>query len=532
MTFKKIILFILLATCVSANPYLEYESDNLKFDLSTFGIQDFVNIVDNQLSLTIDSKTLIVNLASFSDVILDVSVEQNSPKITLTSNEKTITIKQIKKGETYVYYNKPSQEIIESDIALVYIVEHYSPDKEVADPTREKGIKRLTAVVKDALVEIDNGIIVRTDGLKVNTKSFLEAENFEDKEIDFIGENKLTQIFGQLKTIVINIFNKFKFDKNYDRGFTATEKPISPDLDFGTEFVDVIEDENCDKLGLVYVPGFGYDYLASEFKYTLGIAYSRNDDFALALDDMTEFVNKANQLGLTPIVRILGNIGSINQACKDSFGIDACENEGDTLCNGANIINCNNVMDECNVWQATEETCTLNQEVSNCDGNYCFGGYAYNEIIESSKVADFINKLDQNTDLAYVQIWDNPDNKFTPLEYEEYVTDIKNNIESDVKLISGSISNIEFANSNFDFVATTNLNIETNKQLFFETSSQNKEDLSKLKENSNIKGILISTANYWNKYEKNYWIDDESWIDEESKELKQFAKDVSGDVCK
>ncbi len=550
MTFKlkHLVLFVLLINTVVAvdNPFIDLENELIKFDSSTYVYPSFAEVKDYQLHLTLNSKTLLLDLDSITEnVFVEIFVEDNSPKISITSNEKTTSIKQIKEEETLVYYGKPSQTVIESNTKLVYIVEHYSPDKEVTDSSRKQGVKRLTAVVKDAVVEIDNGIIVRTDGLKVHTKSFLEAETLEDKEIDFIGNNKLTEIFGYLKSLVVRVVNKFRYGGLFDRGFAVEDDFEAPDLDFGTEFVDVVDgkQEGCNKFGFVFVPGFGYDYLSEVNKltknkgYAVGIAYSRNDNFASALEDMTEFIQKAKEDGLTPVIRIMGNVGSISQACREDFGIDACENEGDTMCNGAYIINCNNVMEKCNVWQAVQTTCSGNQEVSNCNNNnYCFGDYAYNEIINSDYVATFIKKLDQKTDFEYVQVWDQVDNYFTVEQYVDYVKEIKNSIEPDIKLISGSVSDEELFNeltdldNTLDFF-TISTNIETDKQVFFETSSQDSSYLKGLLEDQNIKGIFLSVANYWNKYEKNYWTTDDNWIDSSTKELKVFAIGVSDEVC-
>ena len=78
---------------------------------------------------------------------------------------------------------------------------------------------------------------------------------------------------------------------------------------------------------------------------------------------------------------------------------------------------------------------------------------------------------------------------------------------------------------------TISTNIETDKQVFFETSSQDSSYLKGLLEDQNIKGIFLSVANYWNKYEKNYWTTDDNWIDSSTKELKVFAIGVSDEVC-
>ena len=77
-------------------------------------------------------------------------------------------------------------------------------------------------------------------------------------------------------------------------------------------YVDVFP-ENCSKLGFVYMPGHGYDYVKETIQFTdyegwaLGMAYSRNDNYKFALEDMTIFVEEATKQKLTPVIRILGN---------------------------------------------------------------------------------------------------------------------------------------------------------------------------------------------------------------------------------
>jgi len=153
-------------------------------------------------------------------------------------------------------------------------------------------------------------------------------------------------------------------------------------------YVDVFP-ENCSKLGFVYMPGYGYDFLKETIQFTdyegwaLGIAYSRNDNFEFALQDMTIFIEEASKQKLTPIIRILGNN-----------------------------------------WQQ--------------------------EVMPVDTVVNFINNLSKatNNHITYIQIWDKPniifgDNKAfeNPKDYADYIVNIKNKLNnSDIKIISGSLS--------------------------------------------------------------------------------------------
>ncbi len=322
--------------------------------------------------------------------------------------------------------------------------------------------------------------------------------------------------------------------------------------------------EGCEKLGMLFVPGFGYDYIGALSKFTkskayaFGIAYSRNDDFGMALQDMADFIEQADKSGLTPVVRIMGNIGSINKECRDYFGINACNDEGSTMCNGKKIINCNKVWEGCNVWQAVDYSCSGNEKVSNCNkGNYCFGKYAYNEIPSSQEVAMFINKLGQKSSLKFVQIWDRPEEKFLPKEYADYLNEIKNRIDPEIKLITGVISDEVFfkefseLSNKADYYALSDsflsnelkLNLDTinkaglKKKIFFEAGlgygspDQIKPMLSNLISMPETAGIIIGPANYWNRFEKEKFYEEMPLIDEKTKQIGPFLADISESLC-
>jgi len=564
MTFKKLLLlFIVLIPLAYAQETINFEGNS----------NDYTNIINDNLILNYESYILNLNLPSIPDTIeTTILIENNKPMIKFESNEGVITIKQIARQKTVVFYNKPKQDVIETENSLVYVVEHYSPDVSGDDPKRENGVKRLTVIVKNAEVEIDNGIKIRTDGLKISAKSFMEAESLQDKEIDYIDQEKVTEIFTHTDALVIRNYDSFEWNGLFDRGFKLFIEYIEPFIEviINEEYIE-IEPKTCSKFGFVFIPGFGYDYITevNEFTnnkgYALGIAYSRNDNFEFALKDMILFINRSKDAGITPIVTILGNVGNINQACRDSFGIDACDNEDDTLCNGANVINCNNVMKNCNVWQAVDRKCVLGDKPSNCDnGNYCFGDYAYNEPMPVNDVVEFIEKL-KVEGVEYIQIWDSPDEYYftNPHDYEKYVIEIKNTLnDPDIKLISASIFSevyfdslsLEFWKS-MDYLGSTAYNnhysvtlVEHLKDITgkdyevfitkvgYSNPSTRKQDLINMLRGMNnderVKSANIFIANYWNKDETNWFTSKENnWIDSSTRKLKPFALDISEEIC-
>ncbi|MBT7439974.1 hypothetical protein HN789_01910 [archaeon] len=455
---------------------------------------------------------------------------------------KNITISQLVEENVKVYNGKPSPEVLENNEKLIYILQHYSPDKELTDETRKNGQKRLTAVVKDTNVEIQNGFIIRTEEKKINTKSLLQAEKFGNREIDILS-SRVAQIFSTIREIVFRI-SDFKLSEDYDRGFyTGMATEFIPE--FSEEsFVEVVPNVECNKFGFVYYPDTNYNYIDQTLEltknngYALGIAYSKYDQFQDSLNNMKIFVNEANKHNITPIVRILG----VN-------------------------------------W--------------------------FTEIANADEVVNFIKDLKQETNgkLEYVQIWDKPnivygDNDYFlyPQAYADYVIEIKQKLnDPDIKFISASLSigptelvegrqrnsSMEYLNTllkvsefwdNIDYWASSayNKDITQNNncrfddgtsmieaenlclssiyayekeidRIYEETGSQVEvfltdvgfsleQDVSKfdfllnhIKEDPSIKGATVFLANGWSLFEET------SWINPETKKIIELNSQL--DVC-
>jgi hypothetical protein len=181
--------------------------------------------------LDFEGKILSIDKASLSEK--DVKITDDGVFI------EAIHIRQVSEGNTKVYYGSPNEEILKSNASLVYVVEHYYPDLEINDPKRTEGWKRLTTVIKDAQVEVKNGIILRTDGLKVDKNSFFE--NSDDREIDVIKEDRLFEIYTQAKDIIIRTFRSFKLNQLLDRGYTGVGENLDLETVETEGYYDVLE---------------------------------------------------------------------------------------------------------------------------------------------------------------------------------------------------------------------------------------------------------------------------------------------------
>jgi hypothetical protein len=541
-------LVFVLTSFVSANPYQEIESElsnyfEIEFDTNTYGLINFASLNGDELTLNLNNKSMIINTRSFwyEEVNLNVNVENSSILINIKNNDGNILIKQIKDEVLYIYYNKPPLTLIEDNIPVVYVVEHYVPDKKISDSSRIKGTKRLTTVVSNAIVEVDNGLKVRTDGLKIGTRSFFETSNFEGHQIDFIKKNTLTELFGEVKSLVARFFEEFEIREEYDRGYTSNNENVK---DISAEFVSPEISGVCDRLGFVYFPGYDYEFIdqtnnfTTNKGYTLGVAYSKYDDYEEALIDMDRFLKFSTYYNLTPIVRVAGQ-------------------------------------------------------------NW------YTQVMDKQNVIDFIKDLkEKNNDLELVQIWDKPnmvyeDNNYfqDPINYANYVYEIRQGLnETDVKIISASLSlgpyeqtgdNIKLdsityfdkliTNQNFlnsiDFWASssyeindtkinciTGQNIYSGEELCVDSVNAYKWELEQIKNKTgryyeviltdvgyptstftninktvelletinqdlNVKAALLFLGNGWDVFT------DSTWINPQTMKLNSFAKTVSKDVC-
>ena len=541
-------LVFMLTSFVSANPYQEIESElsnyfEIEFDTNTYELVNFASLNEDELDLNFNNKSMIINTRSFwyEEVNLNINVENSSILINIKNNDRDILIKQIKDEVLYIYYNKPPLTLIEDNIPVVYVVEHYVPDRKISDISRTKGTKRLTTVVSNAIVEVDNGLKVRTDGLKIGTRSFFETSNFENHQIDFIKKDTLTELFGEVKSLVARFFKEFEINEEYDRGYTTNEENAK---DISAEFVSPEINGNCDRLGFVYFPGYDYEFMDQTNNFTdnkgyvLGVAYSKHDDYEEALDDMDRFLKFSTYYNLTPIVRVAGQ-------------------------------------------------------------NW------YTQVMDKRIVIDFIKDLkEKNNDLELVQIWDKPnmvyeDNNYfqNPINYANYVYEIRQGLnETDVKIISASLSlgpfkqtgdnirldsktyfnelityqnflnSIEYwASSSYEINSTrinciTGQNIYSGEELCVDSVDAYKWELDQIKNKTgryyeviltdvgyptstftnmnktvelletinhdlNVKAALLFLGNGWDVFA------DSTWINPQTMKLNSFAKTVSKEVC-
>ncbi len=196
------------------------------------------NVLETPESYIFDlnGKVLVLDKASMSD--LNVKITDEGIEI------EGIKIRQLENNTAYVYYGKPEEKILKSDISLVYIVDHYFPDLEITNPKRLEGFKRTAVIVKNAKVEIQNGLVLDTDGLKIKKDSFFGST--EDKEIDIIKGTKLFEIYVQAKELIIRAFDSFEFSSDLDRGYSGKGENIEPEIIETEKYYDVIEGEKIE----------------------------------------------------------------------------------------------------------------------------------------------------------------------------------------------------------------------------------------------------------------------------------------------
>lgn len=186
--------------------------------------------------LDLNGKVLSLDKASTSN--LNIKITDEGVEI------EEIKIRQLENNTVYVYFGKPEEKILKSDIPLVYIVDHYFPDLEITDPKRIEGFKRTAVIVKNAKVEIQNGLVLDTDNLKIKKDSFFGSA--EDKEIDIIKGARLFEIYVQAKELIIRAFDSFDFDSDLDRGYGGKGENIEPELIETENYYDVIEGEKIE----------------------------------------------------------------------------------------------------------------------------------------------------------------------------------------------------------------------------------------------------------------------------------------------
>ncbi|MCM2325429.1 MAG: hypothetical protein NDI94_03115 [Candidatus Woesearchaeota archaeon] len=499
---------------------------------------------------------LIMLLSTNAKILLDEStMEREILELEDGIMIDEIVIRELDTTDVTVYFGTPPIEVLGSGSPIVYITEHYEPDVALNDANRMNGQKRLDVVIKNAKVLVENGIIVRTDRLSIHRDTFLSEH--PGKQVDHLSD-KGVEMFWGINGLIIRGFD-FSLDSGFDRGFHNSGKTIEFETKENEEFFDVIDGEKaeyCKKIGFIFVPGFGYDSL--EFfnaEYATGIAYSRNDNYESASADMEKFAEKSRSKGIIPIVKLLGNIGGIDQACIDSNGIDACSDEGNAVCSGITVLNCKKTSKSCNLWYDTGILCEGNQKVDNCDTGYCFGSYAYNEKPSSDEAINFITRLKEDSVVNFIQVYDDIEKYYTPGEYAGLISTIKSRV-SDIKIISASMDD-QFLESmldypdfweNIDYFSADVENYESQLQKIrsrtkkdikmFVNIGKNDEkmdalklvtDIRKADGDDNVIGIQIATANYWNRYES-YITTENVWMNETG--MKENFKEVLNDACR
>ncbi len=406
MNYKIALIFVLCLPLIYAQTEVESQVNLpfvVYFDDSVLD-QGKIKYESNNLFFTVNSKTLILNLDSFNYskyIMNEISetykpteilllITENNPQIIFkTSSNDILSIKQIEKGETKVYYGLP-ENLPEKKEPLLFIVEHYDPDKKMDDISRQDGTPRFNVVIKNnPKTEIDSsGLNIRTDGLKINRDSFLDPGLFESREVDEIGENSITEIFGYLKSLIIRISTRFDFDDEYDRGFKVEGETELPALylDLSQQYVDITP-ESCSKFGFYFEDKIDLNYINETNAFTkkawilLSVYPENNSDYLYSL---SEFIGNSIESDITPILKIIG-------------------------------------------YNSTSET---------------------EEVVSIEKTGEFIKQIRNitNNKIKYFQILDKPNvgfEKREPIEpeiYAEYVVNISKMFkETDVKIISATI---------------------------------------------------------------------------------------------
>jgi hypothetical protein len=348
----------------------------------------FASMDSNNLVASIGDRSLKVDVKSMEGLPFNISEEDGKPAITISFEDELVKVVQLGEETTLIRFGMPPQGYLDSDQPLVYLVYHYYPDIEIGNPQREEGERRLTAVVKDAKVEVHNsGMVARTDRLRINTRSILEAESFSGREIDIIHGEKGFELFSRLKEFIVNAFD-IKLDNMFDRGFSTA--PVSVEsFTLGENAQDILPGlyrEGCSKFGFAFssIPDADLG-IVPQFTKTTGFALIEVSSIGGSLDNglvkAADFIRKAEGNNITPVIRILG-----------------------------------------------EETRT--------------------HIVDADSVASFINALDSMAEEEFiVQIWDMPNVYFDedgafryPQSYADYVIEISKKVLPDVKIIAGSLA--------------------------------------------------------------------------------------------
>ncbi len=324
---KKCMIFVLaimIIANVSAQTKIEDQVNyffaqnkiDMVMKLNNVSYENFSRLQDNFLIIEKDRKVLSLDLNSFKENKEDIAEFssiyrpnmiaidlKNLPEISFSNQNEIIKIMQADDGATKVFFGKKADQ--NESFPSVFIVEHYIPDTIVSDNYRLNGTPRLTAIFRNSpKVEIiNNGLYFNPNTFGISARSFFSSD-LEKSQFDIMSEDNVKELVGFSDSILIST-SFLSFDYFFDRGYKTESWDYSKEEIRGFD----VFPEQCSKLGFVFLPGYGYDFIGtSTFTknngWILGIAYSEENKFETSLDDMKIFVQKSYENNLTPIVRV------------------------------------------------------------------------------------------------------------------------------------------------------------------------------------------------------------------------------------
>ncbi len=433
---------------------------------------------------------------------------------------KNITIRQLEDELIDVYSTTPPKEKLESSSNIIYITEHYDPDLKIEDDSRESGEKRLTAVVKRASVQIENSLIIKTEPLLLNTKSLL-SHGHNNREIDVLYE-KAAEIFSVEDNIVFEI-SSYELSEDYDRGFNTGLSYEYVAGFSGKEFVDVVPNTDCSKFGFVYYPDDNYNYMKKTIAaYALGIAYAEEGIYNL--DNMEIFVKEAYENDLVPIVRVLGEHKYEQVLSSDEVAgfITALKESTDGKLKYVQIWDKPNANEGgyFDYAQSYAEYVTeIKGKLDDPEIKIISASLESNILTEEGNSMDYLNTL-----LKIPEFWDSID-YWAGSAYNKQITD-KNYcvFEEEASMIETEqkcLSSIYAYEKELQLIYTE-LGIQpeifiTDAGYPLDMEENNAYLAQYLKEDPNIKAVLMFLANGWAE------VDGSSWIDESSGAYKEVC---------
>ena len=310
-------------------------------------------------------------------------------------------------------------------------------------------------------------------------------------------------------------------------------------------YVDIFP-ENCSKLGFVYMPGHSYDFIKETIQFTgyegwaLGIAYSRNDNYRFALQDMTVFIEEATKQKLTPIVRILGNNWQQEVMPVQSV-VDFINNLSESTNNELVYIQIwdkpNIIFGDNNAFEKpidyADYIIDIKEKLNNSDIKIISGSLS----LGKGKIGenDRVDAESYLTDLLIIdEFWENIDYWGSSV----YDADISGQFDcftaDKIDFYKGQeicLDNIygyrwelekikQSTNKTFETILT-----EVGYPTAIENIGKTKELLYSVKSDPHVKSGLIFIANGWDVWQNS------AWFTKENRTLSTFAKEISDTVC-